>query len=101
MRKDNVRSITYIALCASIMAVLSQLAIPIGAVPLTIQTFVVSLIGFFLGGKRGLASVILYIAIGAVGAPVFANLQGGFFVLIGYTGGFIWGYMPFFCMCGL
>lgn len=101
MRRDRIRSITFIALCASIMAVLSQLAIPLGPVPLTVQAFTVSLIGFYLGGKCGLASVAVYIALGAVGAPVFAGLQGGFGVLIGYTGGFVWGYMPFVCMCGL
>lgn len=101
MKRDRIRSITYIALCASIMAILSQLAIPFAPVPLTLQTFVVPLIGYFLGGKRGLITVILYIALGSTGAPVFAGLQGGFHVLIGYTGGFIWGYMPFVCMCGL
>ncbi len=101
MRKDRLRSITYIALCASVMAVLSQIAVPLGPVPLTLQAFVVSLVGFFLGGRRGLVAVMVYVALGAVGAPVFAGLQGGFQVLVGYTGGFIWGYMPFVCMCGL
>lgn len=101
MKKEKIREITYISLCVAIMAVLSQIAIPIGAVPLTIQTFVVSLIGYFLGVKSGAVAVTVYILLGLVGMPVFASLQGGLHVLISYTGGFIFGYLPFVCLCGI
>ena len=101
MEKNKTRSITYISLCVAVMAVLSQIAIPIGAVPVTIQAFVVALIGYFLGAKAGLCTIVVYVLLGVVGAPVFAGLRGGFQVLISYTGGFIFGYLPFVVLCGL
>ena len=101
MKREGIREITYVSLSVAIMAVLSQIAIPIGAVPLTVQTFVIALIGYFLGAKNGVVAVAVYILLGLVGVPVFASFQGGFQVLIGYTGGFILGYLPFVCLCGV
>ena len=101
MRREGIRELTYVSLSVAIMAVLSQIAIPIGAVPITIQAFVVALIGYFLGAKKGFAAVTVYILLGLVGVPVFASLQGGFQVLIGYTGGFVFGYLPFVLLCGI
>ena len=101
MKKQRVRELTFVSLCVAIMAVLSQIAIPIGAVPITIQTFVVALIGYFLGLKLGLATIIVYILLGLVGVPVFASFQGGLHTLISYTGGFIFGYLPFVVLCGI
>ena len=101
MKKDKVREMTYISLCVAVMAVVSQIAIPVGAVPITIQAFVVALIGYFLGTKNGVIVVTVYILLGLVGVPVFASLQGGLHVLVGYTGGFVFGYLPFVCLSGI
>lgn len=101
MKRNKIRNLTYVSLCVAIMAVLSQIAIPVGAVPLTIQSFVVALVGYFLGVKAGLCTVAVYILLGLVGAPVFAGFQGGFHTLISYTGGFIFGYLPFVILCGI
>ncbi|MBO5262386.1 MAG: biotin transporter BioY [Clostridia bacterium] len=101
MKKDGIKALTYISLCVAIMAALSQLAIPIGTVPLTLQAFSVSLIGYFLGLKNGVAAITVYILLGLVGVPVFANFQGGLHTVIGYTGGFILGYLPYACLCGI
>ena len=101
MSNNKARNIAYVSLCVAIMAVLSQIAIPVGAVPLTVQTFVVALVGYFLGVKMGVCAIIVYILLGVVGAPVFAGFQGGFQVLISYTGGFIFGYIPFAFLCGV
>ena len=59
------------------------------SVPLTLQTFIIALSGFVLGSSKGVASVLVYIAVGTIGAPVFTGFQGGFSVLFGMTGGFI------------
>lgn len=99
MNKKKIESITYTALFISIMAVLSQFSIPIGAVPITIQTFVVALTGYFLGTRKGLIAIFVYILLGALGAPVFANFQGGAHMIAGYTGGFIVGFLPFVFFC--
>lgn len=91
-----------IALLAALTAVLSQLAIPMPTqVPLTLQTFAVALAAYFGGVKKGLTSIAVYLALGAVGIPVFANQKGGFGVLIGFTGGFLWGFLVMALLCGI
>jgi biotin transport system substrate-specific component len=100
MKKEKIKSITYVALFVAIIAVVSQIAIPMPSlVPITLQTLVIAMCGYLLGLKRGLVAIIVYIALGAVGAPVFSSFQGGFSVLIGYTGGFIWGFIPLVILC--
>jgi len=101
VKSKGIRDLTYISLCVAIMAVLSQIAIPVGTVPITIQAFVVALIGYFLGFKKGLVAMAVYVLLGLVGAPVFASFQGGLHTLISYTGGFIFGYFPFVSLCGI
>ena len=96
------RDMVFIAVFTAIIAALSQVSIPMpNMVPITLQTFAVSLAGYFLGAKKGVASVGVYVMLGAVGAPVFASFKGGFAVLIGYTGGFIWGFIPLAFLCGI
>ena len=101
MERGSIKSLTFISLCVAIMAIISQLSVPIGAVPITLQALSVAFIGYFLGVKKGLVAILVYILLGAVGAPVFAGFQGGFHMLIGYTGGFIFGFVPFTCLCGI
>lgn len=98
----KIRDMVFIAVFTAIIAALSQVSIPMpNMVPITLQTFAVSLAGYFLGAKKGVASVGVYVMLGAVGAPVFASFKGGFAVLIGYTGGFIWGFIPLALLCGI
>jgi biotin transport system substrate-specific component len=80
---------------AAVLAVTSQISIPMPTgVPITIQVFGVTLVGVVLGWRLGLFAAITYILLGAVGLPVFANFRGGFGVLTGVTGGYIWAW-PF------
>ncbi len=83
-------------LFAAIMALLAQISIPIpfSPVPITGQVFGVFLAGAILGGRGGAASMLTYIFIGAVGFPVFSFAQGGIHMLLGPTGGYIWGFVP-------
>lgn len=99
--KNKIRKITHVSLCVAILAVLSQLSIPVGATFLTVQAFAVALVGYILGAKDSLSAICVYILVGAVGVPVFAGLRGGFSVLIGYTGGFIFGFLPICFLCGV
>ena len=86
----SIRESSHIALFAAIIVISSQIAIPFpGGVPLTLQTWAISLAGMVLGIKNGVFAVIVYILLGAVGVPVFANLTGGIGIIIGPTGGFI------------
>lgn len=91
-RKMKTIDLAYMALGAVIIAVCSWISIPT-VVPFTLQTFAVFSVLGLLGGKRGTISVLIYILLGAVGVPVFAGFSGGFGVLIGPTGGYIFGFI--------
>ena len=88
---------------AAIVCVISMWQIPIGifGVGATFQTFAVAFAGYTLGIKRGSAAILVYVAIGAVGIPVFSGFQGGFSVLLGPTGGFIFGFLPMAALCAV
>ena len=74
----------------AIIAVMAQIIIPMPyGVPMTLQTLAILLAGVMLGAKKGTVSTVLYVLLGAVGAPVFAGFTGGFGSVFGPTGGFI------------
>lgn len=101
MKKTNTKTIVLIGMFAALLAVLSQISIPMpSGVPVTLQTFAVALTGFVLGWKYGIAATGIYILIGAVGMPVFSNFSGGLGILFGKTGGFIWGFLFLAGLCG-
>ncbi len=83
--------ICLMAIGANLTAWLPFLAIPIAgvSVPLSLQTFISILAGLLLGKRVGTLSMIGYLLLGLMGVPVFAQMQGGLFVLINYTGGFL------------
>lgn len=104
MRKSSevTKTIVYVGLFAALLSVLSQIAIPLPTqIPITLQTFAVALTGYFLGVKKGTAAVLVYVLLGAVGVPVFAGWSGGFGVITGLTGGFIYGFIVMGFFCGL
>ncbi len=82
-----------VAAFAALVAVCSILpAINISTfAPVTLQTFGVLLAGAVLGARRGLLAVLLWVAVGAAGLPVFANGKAGLAVLAGPTSGYIAG----------
>jgi len=80
----------FVALCARI-----TIPLPFTPVPLTVQNFGVLLVGMLLGSKRGFAALLVYLAEGAIGLPVFNPTgPGGLAQLMGATGGFLLAY-PF------
>ena len=93
MKKGIVRDITLIALFAAVISVSALISIPFGTVPVTLQTFGVFCALILLGGRRGTVSVAVYVAIGAVGLPVFSGFSGGVGRLFDSTGGFIFGFL--------
>ena len=87
---------------AALMAVISQLSIPMpNGVPITIQVFGIALIGVTLGWRLGCLSAVIYLLIGAVGLPVFANFGGGISRLVSLTGGYLWSYPLMAALCGI
>ena len=92
------------ALCglfAAITAVLSQIAIPIGPVPINLATFAVFCAGALLGSKLGSISLIVWAILGAFGVPVFSMFRGGLGTLLGPTGGYIIGFIVMAVIAGL
>jgi len=86
----------------AILAVLSIIQIPMpSGVPITLQTFAMALCGYVLGAKKGTASTCIYLCVGAIGVPVFAGMTGGLSCFVGYTGGFLWGFIFLTLLCGL
>jgi biotin transport system substrate-specific component len=85
------------------MALSAQIAFPVpfSPVPITGQTLAVLLTGILLGSKRGSAAVLLYLAEGMIGIPVFAGGSFGIHHLIGPTGGYLFGFIPGVYVCGL
>lgn len=78
---------------AALTAVASQLYIPIQPVPITLQTLAVILVGSTLGATRGALSMVLYLAVGMLGMPVFSEGASGTSVVFGATGGYIVGFI--------
>lgn len=88
--KITTQDICLIALMTAAMAVMAQISIPMPlGVPMTMQTFGVTLAAIILGSKRSTVTMVIYLLLGAVGVPVFANFTGGLQKLIGPTGGFL------------
>lgn len=87
------KELTLVAMMTSLTVILAQLSIPIGSVPITFAILSVYLNGALLGRRLGTISIILYILLGAIGLPVFANFSGGIHVLFGPTGGYLFGWI--------
>lgn len=99
---SSVQSIVMIGMCTAIIAVLSQLSIPLpSGVPITLQTFAMALTGYLLGWKAAGISTLIYVLLGCVGVPVFSHFKAGITVLFGKTGGFIFGFIFMSILCGL
>lgn len=93
MKNKLVRDATLIALFAAVISVTSFISIPTPGVPITLQTFGVFCALYLLGGRRGTVAVAVYIALGAVGLPIFSGFTGGVGRLLDSTGGFIIGFL--------
>ena len=101
MKRIGAREMSMCALFAALTAVLSQVSIPIGPVPINLATFAVFAAGAMLGAKLGTLSIAVWVALGAFGVPVFSGFQGGLGRLFGPTGGYILGFLPAAWLTGL
>lgn len=89
-----VRQFARAAVLAALVGATASVSIPIplSPAPITLQVLFVFLAGLVLGPVWGSISLLLYLAAGAVGLPVFAGMSGGFGVLLGNSGGYLWSY---------
>lgn len=96
----RVRHVALVAAGTAFVGLTAQIVIPTQPVPFTGQTFGVLLVGGALGFRRGLAALLLYLAIGAIGLPVFAQGGSGAGVLQGATGGYLVGFVAAAALVG-
>ena len=90
--KGKTYDIAYIGVFTVLITICSWISIPT-AIPFTLQTFAVFLAVSVLGGKRGTLAVVVYVLLGAIGVPVFAEFTGGLGIILGNTGGYIVGFI--------
>ncbi len=84
------QNISLMLIGSLILAISSKVQVPFWPVPMTMQTFVVFLIGMTFGSKLAFFTLLLYLTEGAVGLPVFAK-GGGLLYLTGPTAGYLYG----------
>lgn len=95
MKNMSTRDMILIAMFSAIIAILGYVtvALPISPVPITGQTLGIMLIGLLLTKKQAFYSVLVWILVGAAGAPVFSGGRAGIGVLFSPTGGYIIGFL--------
>lgn len=91
--QQYVRKMVLSSLMASLTAASSLVAIPIGPVPITLQSLFVLATGGILGARWGALSMSLYLLLGLAGLPVFAGGTAGIGRLLGPSGGYLFGFV--------
>lgn len=92
-KKQSAFDIASVAMMTALIVVCSWIAIPVGQIPITLQTFAVFAAVCMLGMKKSLCSVLVYILLAAVGVPVLSGFRGGVGALLGTTGGYVVGFV--------
>ncbi|HSL56411.1 MAG TPA: biotin transporter BioY [Acidimicrobiales bacterium] len=93
--RTRVRTTALVVAAAALTALAAQISVPVPGtpVPVTLQTFAVLLTGAALGARRGAAAQALYVAVGVLGMPVYADGQGGWEAATGATAGYLVGFI--------
>lgn len=86
--------ILVVLLGTGVLATSSAVAVPIGPVPVTMQTYAVLLVGALCGPCLGLATVAAWLLEALIGLPVLAGGRGGPVALLGPTAGYLIGFLP-------
>ena len=89
---SRARSVAFCGLSIALLTVSAWVTVPLGPVPFTLQTMMLAFLVLAFPPREALISVFGYLAIGAVGLPVFSGMRGGLAALLGPTGGFLIGF---------
>jgi biotin transport system substrate-specific component len=90
---SRARHVILILVGTAFVALCAQIYIPADPVPFTGQTLGVLLVGGALGFRRAAIALLLYLVLGAVGLPIYAQARSGTAVVLGPTGGYIVGFV--------
>ncbi|MBL8686576.1 MAG: biotin transporter BioY [Alphaproteobacteria bacterium] len=86
-----IRNLILICVGSLLLAISAKIQVPMWPVPITMQTYVVLVLGAFMGRNLALATVSFYLMQGVAGLPVFAQ-GAGFAYVFGPTGGYLLGF---------
>ncbi len=89
------RGVVFAVLGSLLLTLAAKIKIPLEPVPVTMQVFAVLALGLALGARTAVASVVLYLAQGAAGLPVFTGTPEkglGLAYMVGPTGGYLLGF---------
>lgn len=92
-KKIKAVDIVSVAMMTALIVICSWVYIPIGNIPVTLQTFAVCVAVGIFGMKKGTLSVAVYLILGILGLPVFSFFKGGIGALFGATGGYTIGFV--------
>jgi biotin transport system substrate-specific component len=90
---SRLHQVLLVVLGTVLLAISAQIQVPFWPVPMTMQTFMVLIIGATYGWRLGAATMIAYIVEGVVGLPVFAQFSAGAHVMAGPTAGYLVGFI--------
>lgn len=93
------KSLTIDAFLLALLIICSQVTIPLPLVPLTLQTLVIGLIASLVSVSASLEIITIYILLGVIGLPVFADMSGGIVVILSPLGGYIIGFLLYAVCC--
>ena len=91
--RSFIYDLVLISISAALITVCSWINIPFGPVPFTLQTLAILAVMLTCGGRRGTFAILVYLALGFCGVPVFAGFKGGVAAFAGPTGGFLIGFV--------
>lgn len=97
----ELRNLSRIALYAALVGAGAFIHIPLGPLHISLQTMMVMLTGFVLGPRKAALVMLVYIAAGFIGLPVFGQGKAGPASFLGPTAGFFLGFVPAAVIAGL
>ena len=89
----SLRDMMLAPLFAALTGLGALMVIPVYPVPFTLQTLFTYLSAMLLGRKIGTLSQVIYILLGVIGLPIFSAGKAGLGILLGPTGGYLWGFI--------
>ena len=97
---DRLHALARSAMFAALIAAGAFIIVPFGPLHFTLQTMMVILAGFCLGSRRGCLSVVLYLAAGLLGIPVFGRGRSGPAAFLSPAGGYLPGFLVAAALAG-
>jgi len=85
----------------ALIAIAARASVPMFPVPMTLQTLAILMVGLTFGARMGAATLLAYLAEGAMGLPVFAGGGAGLAYMMGPTAGFLLGFVAMAWLAGL